>query len=87
MSSKHILGIDQQESGQVAIIHGGAVQCDHRQPLTEECEKCAEVTDENYPGNMPAEAEGERWACFDCGEVSQCAPSCHQVTDFDGFKG
>lgn len=25
--------------------------------------------------------------CLDCGEVGPCAPSCHQVTDFELFSG
>lgn len=41
MSSKHILGIGQLEPGKVSIVHGGAVQCDHARPLTEDCPQCA----------------------------------------------
>ena len=41
MSSKHILGIGQQESGQVAIIHGNSVQCDHGVPIMQDCPQCS----------------------------------------------
>lgn len=38
--TKHIIGIGQQAAGQVAIIHGGAVQCDHGLPMLQSCHQC-----------------------------------------------
>ena len=40
VSSKHILGIGQQESGKVAIIHGNSLQCDHGMPIMQDCPQC-----------------------------------------------
>ena len=89
MSSKHILGIGQQESGKVAIIHGGAVQCDHARPLMQDCPQCScqHNNIDEYFGKcddcgLVFDAEVS-WTSTsrDCGEVGRCAPSCPQVTD------
>lgn len=37
---KFVLGIGQLEPGKVTIVHGRAVECDHRVPMSQDCPRC-----------------------------------------------
>jgi len=41
MSSKHIIGIGQAESGKVMILHGNTLQCDHAVSIMSDCQECS----------------------------------------------
>lgn len=69
MSSKHIIGIGQLESGKVVIIHGSAVECDHGLRLVGDCPDCeaeAQAFDDE-PGHYTG------CICADCSDAELTA--------------